>query len=232
MENLNSLLAHLLRAKYYSGSNFMEASLGVNPSFVWKSIDSVNSGYKMLLDAPTVNLHEQELFKQIWSLERLTTDNKCSRCGQSCESSTHAVQDCLPTTQSSTVNLKHAQEKALVRWMPPPQRWVKVNVNAWLPVAKKRAVLGFIIKNDEGFIMGSGIQEHNLVHSVVTVEAIVVLHGLNLPWIWFIAREGNGAAHAMVVEGMRTEGDSFWVEDAPLKALEVVDSNRQCSRPP
>ncbi|MBA0617342.1 hypothetical protein Godav_026799 [Gossypium davidsonii] len=48
----------------------------------------------------------------------------------------------------------------------------------------------------------------------------------------FIAREGNGAAHALAVEGMQAEGDSFWVEDAPLKVLEVADSDRQSGRPP
>ncbi|MBA0629286.1 hypothetical protein Godav_023867 [Gossypium davidsonii] len=48
----------------------------------------------------------------------------------------------------------------------------------------------------------------------------------------FIAREGNGAAHALAVEGMRAEGDSFWVEDAPLKALEVANSDRRSGRPP
>ncbi|KAK5835337.1 hypothetical protein PVK06_011025 [Gossypium arboreum] len=48
----------------------------------------------------------------------------------------------------------------------------------------------------------------------------------------FIARERNGAAHAMTVKGMRTERDSFWVENAPLKALEVADSDRQSIRPP
>ncbi|XP_012468921.2 uncharacterized protein LOC105787003 [Gossypium raimondii] len=38
MENLSSLLARLLKAKYYRGSDFMEASLGANPSFFWRSI--------------------------------------------------------------------------------------------------------------------------------------------------------------------------------------------------
>ncbi|MBA0818947.1 hypothetical protein Gohar_021537 [Gossypium harknessii] len=102
---------------------------------------------------------------------------------------------------------------------------------------------GFIIRNDEGFIMGSGFQGHNLVHSVVIAEALVVLHELQFALdlgftnvilesdsrLVFIARERNGAAHAMAVEGMRTEGDLFWVEDAPLKALEVADSERQSS---
>ncbi|MBA0616147.1 hypothetical protein Godav_016219 [Gossypium davidsonii] len=36
----------------------------------------------------------------------------------------------------------------------------------------------------------------------------------------------------MVVEGLRTDEDSFWVEDASLKILKVVDSDRRFSRPP
>ncbi|MBA0752936.1 hypothetical protein Gogos_021277, partial [Gossypium gossypioides] len=172
---------------------------------------------------------------------------------------------------------KPPQPRSTVRWLPPPQRWVKINVDARLSVAKKRVVSGFIIRNDEGFIMGSEFQGHNLVHSVVIAKALVVLYKLQFAldlgftnvilksdsrlvvnniqqlsedysesrlFTWdvknlarkfhfcrfqFIAREGNGAAHAMAIEGMRTEGDLFWVEDAPLKALEVADSERWSS---
>ncbi|KAH1121998.1 hypothetical protein J1N35_005158 [Gossypium stocksii] len=107
---------------------------------------------------------------------------------------------------------------------------------------------GFIIRNDEGFIMGSRFQGHNLVYSDVIAEALAALHGLQFaldlgftnvilesdsrlvfkniqqlnedysetrPFTWdaknlarkfhfcrfqFIAREGNGAAHAMAAE--------------------------------
>ncbi|MFQ6619769.1 hypothetical protein Gotur_000636, partial [Gossypium turneri] len=92
--------------------------------------------------------------------------------------------------------------------------------------------------------MGSEFQGHNLVHSVVIAEALVVLHGLQFALdlgfsnvilesdsrLVLIAREGNGAAHVMAIEGMRTEGDSFWVEDVPLKALVVADSDRRSGR--
>ncbi|MBA0818945.1 hypothetical protein Gohar_021537, partial [Gossypium harknessii] len=46
---------------------------------------------------------------------------------------------------------KHPQPRSMVRWLPPPQGWVKINVDARL---------------------------HNLVHSVVIAEALVVLHEL------------------------------------------------------
>ncbi|MBA0684747.1 hypothetical protein Goari_026311, partial [Gossypium aridum] len=47
-----------------------------------------------------------------------------------------------------------------------------------------------------------------------------------------IQQTRNGAAHTMVVEGLRIDEDLFWVEDAPLKFLKVVDSDRRFSRPP
>lgn len=35
---LNSLLAHILKAKYYAQSSFLKARLGNSPSLTWKSI--------------------------------------------------------------------------------------------------------------------------------------------------------------------------------------------------
>ncbi|MBA0753549.1 hypothetical protein Gogos_020439 [Gossypium gossypioides] len=67
----------------------------------------------------------------------------------------------------------------MVKWTFPLQGWLKINVDAGLSIVKNRAVTGFIIRNDEGFIMGSSFQRHNLVHSVAIAEAITVLHGLH-----------------------------------------------------
>ncbi|MBA0881502.1 hypothetical protein Goshw_009000 [Gossypium schwendimanii] len=130
----------------------------------------------------------------------------------------------------------------MVKWSPPPQGWLKINVDARLSIAKKRAVSDFIIRNDEEFIMGLGFQGHNLVHSVVIAEVLAMAPictgfepGKEVPMLsrfQFIVREGNGAAHVMAIEGMRAEGDLFSVEDVPLKALEVADSVRRSGRPP
>lgn len=38
ISNLNSLLARVMKAKYFPRSNFLNTPLGNNPSYVWKSI--------------------------------------------------------------------------------------------------------------------------------------------------------------------------------------------------
>ncbi|MBA0594236.1 hypothetical protein Gorai_011148 [Gossypium raimondii] len=48
----------------------------------------------------------------------------------------------------------------------------------------------------------------------------------------FVAGESNAVAHAMAVEGMRRSEDSFWVEDALLKAMEMADLDRLFIWPP
>ena len=38
MQNVDSLVARVLKAKYYGNSNFMKAQLGTKPSYTWWSI--------------------------------------------------------------------------------------------------------------------------------------------------------------------------------------------------
>lgn len=38
LTNPNSLVAHIMKEKYYRGNGFLEAHLGRRPSFVWRSI--------------------------------------------------------------------------------------------------------------------------------------------------------------------------------------------------
>ncbi|MBA0669801.1 hypothetical protein Goklo_029054 [Gossypium klotzschianum] len=103
----------------------------------------------------------------------------------------------------STLTLKYLKPRSMVKWMPSLQGWVKINVDARLSVAKRHAV-----------------------------SATAVLHGLQFALdLGFtnVILERNGAAHAMVVEGLRTKEDLFWVENVPLKVLEVANSDRRFS---
>ncbi|MBA0706340.1 hypothetical protein Golax_018457 [Gossypium laxum] len=112
------------------------------------------------------------------------------------------------------------------------------------------------LKNDKGFIMGSGFQGHNLVHSVVIAEALAILRGLQFALDLGFSNVILGSDSRLVVNNIQkssedysesrpftwdpknlarkfqSEGDSFWVEDALLKAMEVANSDRQSGRPP
>ncbi|KAH1031812.1 hypothetical protein J1N35_043986 [Gossypium stocksii] len=74
--------------------------------------------------------------------------------------------------------LQHPRPRDLNKWVPTPPNWVKINVDTGFSAARQHAASGFIIRNDEWLIMGSGFRTHNLVRSVVLAEATVVLHGL------------------------------------------------------
>ncbi|PPS07939.1 hypothetical protein GOBAR_AA12707 [Gossypium barbadense] len=74
--------------------------------------------------------------------------------------------------------LKHPKPRVLIKWEPLPMNWVKVNVNTGFFEANHHVVLGFLIRNDDGNLMGLRFKMHNLVKKVVLVEKVVVLHGL------------------------------------------------------
>ncbi|KAK5787057.1 hypothetical protein PVK06_041708 [Gossypium arboreum] len=61
---------------------------------------------------------------------------------------------------------------------PPPTGWVKLNVDAGFSIVRQKAVLSFIIKNEEGNILGSEFRVHHLVRTVALAEAIALLHGV------------------------------------------------------
>ncbi|KAK8308458.1 hypothetical protein V6Z11_D02G059300 [Gossypium hirsutum] len=163
--------------------------------------------------------------------------------------------------RGSTLTLKHLKPQSMVKWMPHLQGWVKINVDVGFSVAKKHPVSCFIIRNEEGLIMGSGFKATvvlhrlqfaldlgftNVIHEsdsklvIQNIQQTSEDHSESRPFTWdaknlarnfsscpfqFIAREGNVTAHAMAVEGLRKDDDSFWVEDA-------LNSDRRFSRPP
>lgn len=75
--------------------------------------------------------------------------------------------------------LQHPNPHSLVHWEPPSDHWVNINVDVSFSALTHKAASGFIIRNNEGQIMGSGYKLHHLVSSVVLAKAMVVLDGLH-----------------------------------------------------
>ncbi|MBA0570849.1 hypothetical protein Golob_004455 [Gossypium lobatum] len=63
-------------------------------------------------------------------------------------------------------------------------------------------------------------------------DVLNMLKGFTSCRFEFVAREGNFAAHAMASKAMKHLEDSFWVKEAPLKVLELVNLDRRFYQPP
>ncbi|KAA3478203.1 reverse transcriptase [Gossypium australe] len=192
-------------------------------------IYSVKSGYKLLLDPPNINVNEQKLFKQIWSLikgeiaiaiwalwfsrNKYVHENKM----QSVEEIVTFIRGFGLEYRGCALSLKHPKPRSMVKWMSPPQGWVKVILES-----DSRLIVQNIQKLSEDYS-----ESRPFTWDVKNLA--MHFHSCR---IQFIVRKGNQATHAMAVEGLRNEADLLWVEYAPLKVVEVVDSDRQSSRPP
>lgn len=77
-----------------------------------------------------------------------------------------------------TTTLTHSRPGALIKWDPSPTDWVKVCVDVKFSQTNQKAVLGFLIRNDDGQLMGLGYIMHNLISTAVLAKAMAILHGL------------------------------------------------------
>ncbi|MBA0696583.1 hypothetical protein Goari_003125 [Gossypium aridum] len=57
-------------------------------------------------------------------------------------------------------------------------------------------------------------------------DVLNMLKGFTSCRFEFVAREGNVATHAMASKAMKHLEDSFWVKEAPLKVLKLVNLDR------
>ncbi|MBA0712742.1 hypothetical protein Golax_011820, partial [Gossypium laxum] len=73
--------------------------------------------------------------------------------------------------------------------------------------------------------------ENNSELRPITWDVHNMLKGFTFYRFEFVAREGNVATHAMASEGMKHSVDFFWVEEAPLKVLELADLDRRFHQP-
>ncbi|GMI70524.1 hypothetical protein HRI_000721700 [Hibiscus trionum] len=66
-----------------------------------------------------------------------------------------------------------------VRWSPPSPEMVKVNVDACFHEASKLACVGLLIRDSEGYVLGSKCAKIEFTSSSFAAEALAVVHGLH-----------------------------------------------------
>ncbi|MBA0735412.1 hypothetical protein Gogos_019263 [Gossypium gossypioides] len=194
---------------------------------------------------------KEEISITIWAIWFAHNKLLHERKTQSTEEVITFIQGYGRDYKEMTGMLKHPKPRALIKWEPPPMDWLKVNADTGFFEANHHAVSGFLIRNDDGNLMGLRFKMHNLVRTVVLAEVMAVLDGIqftkNMGFsrdvknlargfascrFEFVTRERNTVMHAMASKGMKHSEDSFWVEDALFWVLELTNLDRRFHQPP
>ncbi|MBA0680161.1 hypothetical protein Goari_011873 [Gossypium aridum] len=134
--------------------------------------------------------------------------------------------------------LPAVREVDIDQWKPPQTPWVKLNFDATYKAQLNKSCSGFIIRNEKGEVMGSGITLHSNILDVGLAEAVACYQGLLFAkemgfvnvevegdaQISFkhVRREANQVAHIIAKEGHSRSENTFWIEDIPAVAKELV----------
>ncbi|MFQ6653611.1 hypothetical protein Gotur_024923, partial [Gossypium turneri] len=132
-------------------------------------------------------------------------------------------------------------------WKPPQISWVKLNFDAAYKAQSNKSYSGFIIRNEKGEVMGSGISLHSNVLDAGLAEALACYQGLIFAKeMGFTKLEVEGDARVVIekinqeeigradldsiiadIKALEREGysrseNTFWMEDIPAVAKELV----------
>ncbi|KAK8563674.1 hypothetical protein V6N12_035817 [Hibiscus sabdariffa] len=79
---------------------------------------------------------------------------------------------------SLNCTLAHQNPVTVHHWLPPPLGWSKINIDASFLSPLAPASTGVMVRDDQGFILGSCYRILQRSPSAFMYEAIVVLQGL------------------------------------------------------
>lgn len=125
------------------------------------------------------NINKEEVAITIWAIWHARNKFVHEKQNQSVETVVTFIRGFGQEFRKASVPLQHPQPRSIVHWEPPSGHWVKINVDASFSVSTNKAASGFVVRNNEGQIMGSGYKNHHLISSVVRAEAMAGLDGLH-----------------------------------------------------
>ncbi|MBA0876515.1 hypothetical protein Goshw_010923 [Gossypium schwendimanii] len=125
-----------------------------------------------------------------------------------------------------SANLKYPRPREMISRNAPPSSWVKVNVDVGVLATKQ--------------ISCKGKSDCNAPWNLVCLRD--GFHASNNGKAWernfsnflfeYNVHEGNSVAYALVEEGLKRLVDHFWVEDGPMKAKELANSDHRFQQLP
>ncbi|KAH9769616.1 reverse transcriptase domain-containing protein [Citrus sinensis] len=353
IQNPEALMARVLKAKYFKNSSFMDAKLGANPSFVWRSIlwgrqtihkgsrwrigngeqvpenlkplsiqtlhpNSVvanlisnqtwkaDSGYQLSLRLKSPDLASsldlsKTHWKIIWSMEipekikifmwraaqnmlptaynlwkrKAIKEPMCGRCSKENEDGFHALIGCkyankdmeliiatcwsiwssrnlfifkgkekdaqisvgraaaivesyrrikILATQTVSQNQSNNQQT----WLPPPNGWYKVNVDAAIRPSNQTAGLGVVIRDSRAKVVAAAVQNTIYKGDVDCMEAEAIIFGIqvaqNTNFLPLIIESDSKEVVNLACNRKGSRTEIFW------KIATIQDSLKRLSR--
>ncbi|KAK8715863.1 hypothetical protein V6N13_043189 [Hibiscus sabdariffa] len=80
--------------------------------------------------------------------------------------------------RSSSSKLAHSNVRASVRWIPPSNSHVKINVDASFIPAESMSYSGLVIRDNEEFILGAAHRVSTHIRTAFEAEAMVICQGI------------------------------------------------------
>ncbi|GMJ13498.1 hypothetical protein HRI_005019000 [Hibiscus trionum] len=119
-----------------------------------------------------------EILVTIWSIwwarNKLVNENTLQRW----QSTTRHIQGFVRELKELPVRLQSGTSLCS-RWQPPPSSFVKTNFDAAFNPNTKISWSGCVIRNNEGFVLGSSRRKSYRVHSAFAGEAIALVHAIS-----------------------------------------------------
>ncbi|KAL4361670.1 hypothetical protein GQ457_04G031690 [Hibiscus cannabinus] len=136
-----------------------------------------NVWLRWMFDRFTANRH-QEILIIIWAIwfarNKLVHENTV----QTRSEIVTFIRGYLAELKAVSTKLSHPNVRVAVRWVPPHENQVKINVDASFSSTATRSTSGMIIRDNKGLILGAAYRINFRVYSVFEAEALAVLQGL------------------------------------------------------
>lgn len=153
---------------------------GSKLSYQWPSTISdldFNNWLARMFEHLTADKHD-EIAVTIWALWYARNKLVHEKCRRQVDEVVTFIKGFGAQYRGLQTHLQHPKPRAMIKWSPPSICWVKVNTDASFSSTKQIAVSGFIVRNEDDNLTGSGYRVQNYIGSIALAETTAIFHGL------------------------------------------------------